>query len=90
MDKYDLSSDGYGHEGILSVLEYQKNQSKPRDKVFNNLYVKNFSQDPDFTDEQLGDIFKQYGDLQNSCVMRDQNGKSKGFGFVCFVNHEDA
>lgn len=54
------------------------------------MYVKNFSQDPDFTDEQLTEMFSEYGDVQNACVMRDQNGKSKGFGFVSFVNPECA
>ena len=91
MDKYDLSSDGVEDAGVLSVLEYQKTQSKPTTtKLFTNLYVRSFSEDPDFTNEQLREVFNQYGQVLNSCVMRDENGKSKGFGFVSFVTHEEA
>lgn len=91
MDKYDLRGDGYDNEGILTVLEYHSKKNQPyQRKPFNNVYVKNFSSDPDFTDELLHDLFKKYGEIQNACVMRDQNGKSKGFGFVCFVNAADA
>lgn len=53
MDKYDLSDDGYDNEGVLTVLEYQgkKTQVTSSKKPFNNIYVKNFSTNPDFTDE---------------------------------------
>lgn len=84
MDKYDLKGDGYDNEGILSVVEYQGTKTKQTRRTYNNIYVKNFSDDPDFKDEQLADLFKQYGEIQNACVMRDANGQSKGFGFVCF------
>jgi len=83
MDKYDLRGEGPSGEGTLHVLEYQQQQGQKK-KVFNNVYVKNFSQDPEFTDEQLATLFSQYGAVHNACVMRDQNGHSKGFGFVCF------
>jgi polyadenylate-binding protein len=59
-------------------------------RPFNNIYVKNFSEDPDFKDEQLAELFKQYGDIQNACVMRDGEGRSKGFGFVCFYDPASA
>lgn len=73
------------------MLEYQGKKSQPSfKKSFNNIYVKNFSQDPDFVDEQLAEVFKQYGKVQNATVMRDENGKSKGFGFVCFFDPSDA
>lgn len=35
-------------------------------------------------------LFEKYGDISSACVMKDENGKSKGFGFVCFVRPEDA
>lgn len=51
--------------------------------AFNNLYVKNFPCE-DFSDNDLRQIFEKYGEITSSIVMRDENMKSKGFGFVCF------
>ena len=65
------------------MLEYQGKKTVAK-KAFNNLYVKNFSKDPTFTDEKLAELFKEFGEVQNACIMRDANGDSKGFGFVCF------
>lgn len=86
MDKYDLSSDGHGAEGILTVQEYQGKKSgiTLNKHTFNNVYVKGFPKDNDFTEEHLGELFKQFGDIQNTAIMRDGEGASKGFGFVCF------
>lgn len=89
MDNYDLKQEGPMGEGVLKVLEYQQNK-RAQKKVVNNLYVKNFGNDPDFTDQQLAEIFKPYGEVDQACVMRDENGRSKGFGFVSFKDPEDA
>jgi RNA recognition motif-containing protein len=72
MDKYDLSSDpGANNDaGMLSVLEYQHGK-KTQKKSFNNIYAKNFSTDPEFTDEQLATLFSTYGEILNASVMRD-------------------
>lgn len=62
---------------------------KPRtEKQFNNLYVKNFSRD--LSDEDFAGMFKQFGEITSAVVMKDDAGHSKGFGFVCFSNPEDA
>lgn len=53
-----------------------------------NLYIKNLADDID--DERLRDEFKQFGDITSSKVMRDENGRSRGFGFVCFTKREEA
>lgn len=53
MDKYDLSSDGNGAEGTLTVMEYQGKKSGlgSNKKSFNNVYVKGFP--TDYTEENL-------------------------------------
>ena len=38
----------------------------------------------EFNDSDLLELFKQFGEIQSCCVMKDAEGKSKGFGFVCF------
>ncbi|VDO11050.1 unnamed protein product [Rodentolepis nana] len=55
---------------------------------FNNCYVKNFSLDLD--DEDLKKLFLEFGEIKSACVMKDELGKSKGFGFVCFINPDSA
>lgn len=60
MDKYDLSSDGNGGEGILTVLEYQgkKGNMTIHKHIFNNIYVKGFPKDDSFTEENLSELFR--------------------------------
>uniref|UniRef100_A0A6A7FVD6 Polyadenylate-binding protein n=1 Tax=Hirondellea gigas TaxID=1518452 RepID=A0A6A7FVD6_9CRUS len=53
-----------------------------------NLYIKNL--DDSVGDDQLRDEFKQFGEITSAKVMRDANGRSKGFGFVCFTKREEA
>ncbi|KAL1919818.1 uncharacterized protein VTP21DRAFT_1749 [Calcarisporiella thermophila] len=55
---------------------------------FTNVYVKNL--DTEMTDEQFREMFAKYGSITSAVVQRDENGKSKGFGFVNFERHEDA
>lgn len=56
--------------------------------TFNNIYVKNFSLD--LTDEQLRELFAEFGEIKSCCVQKNSEGTSKGFGFVCFANPEHA
>mmetsp|Transcript_2777 Transcript_2777/g.8717 ORF Transcript_2777/g.8717 Transcript_2777/m.8717 type:complete len:646 (+) Transcript_2777:2541-4478(+) len=53
-----------------------------------NLYVKNL--DDDFTEEKMEHEFGRFGQITSCVVMRDNKGNSKGFGFVCFNNPEEA
>ncbi|XP_062101936.1 polyadenylate-binding protein 2-like isoform X2 [Humulus lupulus] len=55
---------------------------------FNNVYVKNFSES--LSEDDLKNIFGEYGAITSVVVMRDGEGKSKGFGFVNFEEPDDA
>lgn len=55
---------------------------------FNNVYVKNLSELT--TEEDLKNVFGEYGTITSVIVMRDGDGKSKCFGFVNFENTDDA
>ncbi|KAH3757367.1 polyadenylate-binding protein 1 [Pelomyxa schiedti] len=59
-----------------------------KDSIFTNLYVKNL--DPSIDTSKLQQLFERYGPVTSCLVAADKTGKSKGFGFVNFQNHEDA
>ncbi|XP_010535185.1 PREDICTED: polyadenylate-binding protein 6-like [Tarenaya hassleriana] len=55
---------------------------------FTNLYVKNLSEG--VTEDFLLKTFSPYGRVSSAVVMRDDTGKSRGFGFVSFSEAENA
>ncbi|KJA27350.1 hypothetical protein HYPSUDRAFT_35211 [Hypholoma sublateritium FD-334 SS-4] len=55
---------------------------------FTNLYVKNL--DPETSQEDFEKLFDQFGSVTSALLSVDEEGKSKGFGFVNFENHEEA
>ncbi len=56
---------------------------------FTNIYVKNI--DLEVTDDEFRDLFSKYGEITSASLAHDnETGKSRGFGFVNFIRHEDA
>ncbi|KAK9471922.1 uncharacterized protein V1510DRAFT_366936 [Dipodascopsis tothii] len=55
---------------------------------FTNIYIKNI--DSEVTDEQFKAMFEKFGAVTSVSLARDDEGKSRGFGFVNYENHEDA
>eukprot|EP01121_Diplochlamys_sp_Union-15-3_P002104 TRINITY_DN11825_c0_g1_i1.p1 TRINITY_DN11825_c0_g1~~TRINITY_DN11825_c0_g1_i1.p1 ORF type:complete len:584 (-),score=102.06 TRINITY_DN11825_c0_g1_i1:39-1790(-) len=61
---------------------------KSKDSSWTNVYVKNI--DPDLQNGDLEKLFDKFGPISSAHVMVNENGQSRGFGFVNFKNHEDA
>ena len=52
-----------------------------------NLFVTNFPLN--FCDDDLKKLFEKYGNVKYANVVKDNNGKSKGIGFITFSNFEE-
>jgi polyadenylate-binding protein len=57
-------------------------------KKYTNVFIKNLDEKVD--DEKLKQLFASFGVIKSYIVMKDEQGKSKGFGFVNFETAEDA
>jgi polyadenylate-binding protein len=53
-----------------------------------NLYIKHIEDDVD--EEFLRKEFSQFGTIKSCKIPTDENGNSKGFGFICFSTGEEA
>ena len=56
--------------------------------IYTNLYVKNL--DSEVTEDILREKFSQFGEITSLLISKDENGVSKGFGFVNFEHSNDA
>lgn len=69
----------------VNFLEHGRRVEKRR----NNIYVKHIPKE-NFNDSDLRKLFEVFGEIKSSVVLLDSEGNSKGFGFVCFENPEEA
>ncbi|VVB10428.1 unnamed protein product [Arabis nemorensis] len=69
-------------------LRRQERDTTANTTKFTNVYVKNLAEST--TDDDLKNTFGEYGKITSAVVMKDGEGKSKGFGFVNFENADDA
>jgi polyadenylate-binding protein len=67
---------------------FVRRQDRVGQADWTNLYVKQFPTSWD--DAKLKALFETYGPVANVAITMDADGKSKGFGFVNFTEHEAA
>ncbi|OTF80260.1 polyadenylate-binding protein 1-like protein [Euroglyphus maynei] len=72
---------------FISRKEREHKLGTPR--RFTNIYLKNLSDEYD-TDEKVRKLFEPFGSITSAVVTKDDDGKSKGFGFVCFATPDQA
>nr|XP_010912956.1 polyadenylate-binding protein 7 [Elaeis guineensis] len=73
---------------VSKFVRKSERQTLHKEPIGTNLYIKNL--DWDITDNILHDKFSKYGKVISAVVMKDQDGKSRGFGFVSFEVPEHA
>ncbi|KAJ8485161.1 hypothetical protein OPV22_017646 [Ensete ventricosum] len=73
---------------VTKFVKKSERQALPEVPRGTNLYIKNL--DWDITDDVLRQRFSAYGNISSAVVMKDRDGKSRGFGFVDFKSPEDA
>lgn len=71
----------------LKKIHEEKKQERQNRYMGINLYIKNL--DDTIDDERLRKEFVSFGTITSAKVMHE-NGRSKGFGFVCFSAPEEA
>ena len=57
-------------------------------KKFTNVYIKNIAEEID--ESKLTAMFEKHGKITSLKIMKGEDGKSKGFGFVSFEDPEEA
>lgn len=66
----------------------RKERISQTNKKFTNIYVNNV--DPNLSDDEFKSLFTPFGTIKSAVVMKDESGKSKGFGFVNYDTPEEA
>lgn len=70
------------------VGQFQKRNERADTNMFTNLYVKNVPKY--WSEDRMKKLFETVGEVASCVVMIDGEGKSKGFGFVDYMEHESA
>ncbi|MCI02644.1 polyadenylate-binding protein 8-like, partial [Trifolium medium] len=78
------------YERELELKEkHEQSMKETVDKFYGaNLYLKNL--DDSVSDEKLSELFSEFGTVTSCKILRDQQGISRGSGFVAFSTPEEA
>lgn len=88
-DGSDAEEDNDDEEADMEEDEEDEGEKHQSDDRSSTLFVRNLPFT--CTDEDLEDQFTQFGSTRYARVVLDyESGRSKGTGFVCFYNKEDA
>lgn len=66
----------------------RKERISQTNKKFTNIYVNNL--DTNLNEEGFKELFTPFGAIKSAVIMKDEAGKSKGFGFINFDTTDEA
>ena len=72
----------------LNGLQERQSKLDEMKAQFTNLYIKNV--DTEVTQDEFEKLFAGFGKITSALLAFDEEGKSKGFGFVNYESHEQA
>eukprot|EP01032_Pedospumella_encystans_P008489 gene8489-10073_t len=72
----------------VSVGFFVRRSDRAGQADWTNLYTKQFP--TSWSEEKLKSVFEAYGTVVNVAITTDADGKSKGFGFINFAEHDAA
>ncbi len=72
----------------VTVTPFVRVQERAGQPEWTNLYVKQFP--ASFEDKDLSALFEPFGTIASVFIKKDDEGKSLGFGFLNFNDHESA
>jgi len=70
------------------VPKKERDHSSESEPKWTNIYVKNLNKS--IGEEKFNELFNQFGKVTSSILAKDEEGNSKGFGFINFEAHEQA
>jgi len=66
----------------------RKDRLATQEPKWTNIFVKNMGKE--MTEEKFRNTFSKFGTITSLYLSKDENGKSKGFGFINYEKHEQA
>jgi polyadenylate-binding protein len=75
-------------EQEVVVGPFLRRQDRATENEWTNLYCKQFPRS--WSEEKVKALFAAYGTISSIKVAVDESGKSKGFGFIDYAEHESA
>ena len=72
----------------IRICKYEGRGSSKEKKINQSLLVKNI--DSNITQKQFYKIFLEYGDVESAKIEYDENGNSKGYGYIYYSNEKEA
>jgi polyadenylate-binding protein len=86
--QFRRASDPIALQVYVGPFLRRSERSSDSEVKFTNVFVKNLEES--VSDEELKAMFAEFGTVNSCIIMRDDDGKSKGFGFVNFEAPEQA
>jgi len=78
-----------GKKLFVGLFMQRKDRSGSEEEPkWTNIYVKNLAKET--SEEKMKELFSKFGSITSAFLAMDENGQSKGFGFINYDTHEEA